>query len=573
MRRRIDHWRLLFFLGATLVLLSVIGYRVFTIAYVRHNWYSSAAKAHADQSHNVLARGTIYMADRDGELHITATNKKFPILAVNASQISEDNRETIREFLVEVGGLEPGEADTLLSIRDELSRPVGRYLTDEEASRVEDADISGLDVAYISDRFYPYESLAANVIGFFGYDPGGRHGQYGVEAYYERELSGVEESSQESSTSPRRWLAGLFGANDEDTSADVPISSDVVLTIDRRVQVYVEDVLAATLERFGSTTGSVIVQDVTSGAIIAMADSPSFDPNRYGEAPAEAFLNGPSQRSFEPGSSFKPFTMSIGLDEKVVTPDSTFTDSGPVHIAGHTIRNFTDVPFGTVTMTGVLEKSINTGVMYVQKLIGDDQFLDHLIDYGFGQKTGIDLPGEATGNIANLYSGRKINYLTASFGQGITVTPLQLAVGYSAIANGGKLMRPYVVDRVIRESTLVSETEPEIVGIPISKKTADQMRTMLVSVVDNGFDKARIARYDVAGKTGTAQIADPEGGYLEEEHIHSFTGFIPGTDPQYTIVVVLERPKGVTFAADSLSPVFKDIATFLINYYRIPPTR
>ena len=193
--------------------------------------------------------------------------------------------------------------------------------------------------------------------------------------------------------------------------------------------------------------------------------------------------------------------------------------------------------------------------------------------FGLGEKSGIDLPGEVPGDITNLYSGRKINFLTASFGQGIAVTPLQLINAYSAIANGGKLMKPYVVKKMIKEGGGQELTQPEIVAIPISEKTATKLKSMLVSVVDNGFDKARISGYDIAGKTGTAQIPDGKGGYLENEYIHDFLGFAPAFDPKFVILIKVDRPKGITFAADSLSPTFKEITQFLLNYYSIPPTR
>jgi cell division protein FtsI/penicillin-binding protein 2 len=224
-------------------------------------------------------------------------------------------------------------------------------------------------------------------------------------------------------------------------------------------------------------------------------------------------------------------------------------------------------------MTRVLEKSINTGVMWVAQKVGNETFLDYVIKMGFGQPTKIDLPGESSGAIGNLYTGRRINFMTASFGQGITVTPMQLITGYSAIANGGRLMRPYVVDAVRDVHGVVTRTQPQVIGTPFSAKTALLLRTMLTSVVDNGFDKARIARYDVAGKTGTAQIASPEGGYLEKEYNHSFVGFAPASDPKFVILIKMEKPKGITFAADSLSPSFRDMALFLLNYLNIPPTR
>jgi cell division protein FtsI/penicillin-binding protein 2 len=180
----------------------------------------------------------------------------------------------------------------------------------------------------------------------------------------------------------------------------------------------------------------------------------------------------------------------------------------------------------------------------------------------------------AGGDIGNLYSGRRINFLTASFGQGITVTPIQLITAYSAIANGGKLMRPSVVDLVVDDHGNETRHLPQLAGTPFSTKTATQLQHMLTSVVDKGFDKARIARYDVAGKTGTAQIADSaEGGYLEGEYNHSFVGFAPSYNARFVILIKIERPKGVTFAADSLSPVFRKMASFLLSYYNVPPTR
>ena len=224
-------------------------------------------------------------------------------------------------------------------------------------------------------------------------------------------------------------------------------------------------------------------------------------------------------------------------------------------------------------MAQVLEKSINTGAMFVQGLVGDDNFLNYTINMGFGQRTGIDLPGEVNGDITNLYSGRKINYLTASFGQGIAVTPVQLVNAFSAIANGGKLMKPYVVEKIIKEGGTEEIIKPEIISIPISEKTSAKLKTMLVGVVDNGFDKARIKGYDIAGKTGTAQIPDSKGGYDDKEFIHDFVGFAPAYEPKFVVLIKMDRPKGIQFAADSLSPTFREITQFLLNYYKIPPTR
>jgi cell division protein FtsI/penicillin-binding protein 2 len=318
---------------------------------------------------------------------------------------------------------------------------------------------------------------------------------------------------------------------------------------------------------------TIIVQEPNTGKILALANRPTFNPNNYYDFPTKNFLNVATQEMFEPGSSFKPITMAIGLDLVKINPDTTYTDTGVVNVSGYEIKNYDLQAHGLKTMTQVLEKSLNTGSMFVQEQIGNEAFLDYLINMGFGQVTGIDLPGESAGDITNLYSGRKINFLTASFGQGIAVTPIQLINAYSMIANGGKLMRPYIVEKIIKENGEEVVTKPEVITIPIGEKTSTKLKSMLVSVVDHGFDRATVKGYDVAGKTGTAQIAGPDGGYLEGEFIHDFLGFAPAYNPKFVILIKMEKPQGTTYAADSLSPFFKEITEYLLTYYKVPPTR
>jgi cell division protein FtsI/penicillin-binding protein 2 len=414
--------------------------------------------------------------------------------------------------------------------------------------------------------------LAADVIGFLGYGERGREGQYGIESSYEQDLTGRSGSALSPRWDVRAQVLKLIGRADSEADVTDDSPRDVYLTIDKNIQAYAQTVLDGVLKKYDAASGVLLVQEPKSGRILAMADSPSYDPNGYSSFPISSYLNA-ALLPFEPGSSMKPFTMAMGVDMGKVSPDTTFDDNSDVVVDGYNIKNFNEGHFGRVTMSKVLEKSINTGVMWVEALVGNTSFLDYIVNMGFGQQTGIELPGESSGNISNLYTGRRINFLTASFGQGITVTPLQLIAGYSAIANGGQLMRPYVVASVRNDRGVLVETKPEIVGTPFSAKTAATLRSMLTSVVDNGFDKARIPRYDVAGKTGTAQIASPDGGYIESQYNHSFVGFAPASDPKFVILIRMEKPQGITFAADSLSPSFKDMALFMLNYLNIPPTR
>ena len=576
---RNDNFRINLFLGFVLVVAGLTGYRLFVLSVINHSVYSRTAQAQNENIANVVARGNIYLANGGLDTILAATNKKFPLAYIVPSEVG--SKEGATKALSKILGIDQEEVRQKLNSESDNLKVITRRITNQQVDEIKNLKIKGVGVSYESDRFYPGGKMASNVIGFLGYGPeGNRAGQYGVEEYYDQDLFGKETS-----------LYGFFATNPlsivnfvsnfftkekkEKTSSDSQFDkpNDVVLTIDKNIQLFVEDKLKNIIEKWNAEKGVIIVQEPDSGKILAMVGWPNFNPNEYANFEPKYFLNGGVQEVYEPGSSFKPVTMASGLDLSKITPQTTYEDKGFVNIAGYTIHNFSNKVFGLQTMTQVLEKSINTGIMFVENLVGDDNFLDYIVNMGFGQKTGIDLPGEVSGDITNLYSGRKINYLTASFGQGIAVTPLQLINAYATIANGGKLMRPYVVDKIIKDGGEEVLTKPEIVSIPISEKTAVKLQSMLVGVVDNGFDKARITGYDVAGKTGTAQIPDGSGGYSENEFIHNFVGFAPAYNAQFTILIKMDKPKGIAFAADSLSPTFKEIASFLLNYYNIPPTR
>jgi cell division protein FtsI/penicillin-binding protein 2 len=574
-KRRIDQSRLYIFLAGVFLLFGLISWRLYDIAWRRHEWYAQTSQAQASGSSGVLLRGNIYLTDGTGQDFLAATNRKFPALALAPTRLDQGTVDQTVERLVQITGADAQTIGRVAKGGASGSRVVLHRLKDDQVAAIKQLGIPGVSITYETDRSYPAGMLGAHVLGFLGYGQSGRQGQYGIEGYYDQELSGHADTAAAHQWDILGQLKGFIGKADAaraDHTEDRP--KDVVLTIDRNIQSFVEEELDKVLKRYSAASGTVIVQEPRTGRILAMTGSPSFDPNSYSSYPVGSFMNTAVQTPFEPGSSFKPFTMAVGLDLGKIRPDTTFDDVNDIVVDGYTIKNFNGQHFGRVTMSQVLEKSINAGTMYVESLLTNDQFLNAVINDGFGQKTGIDLPGEASGDIGNLYTGRPINFMTASFGQGITVTPIQLVNAYSAIANGGKLMKPYVVASVRDDQGHEQKTQPEVVGTPFSAKTAATLRTMLTSVVDNGFDKARIPRYDVAGKTGTAQIADSvKGGYLEAQYNHTFLGFAPASDPRFVILIKMEKPHGITYAADSLSPVFKNIALFLLNYMNVPPTR
>lgn len=561
------------FIIIVFLLSGLVAYRLFNITFTRHDSLSETAKAQYEKpSASLSGRGEIYFGDYSTKNRkLAATNKE--LLFVYSNNESLDVKNGLSEKLAAILEIEPAAVAEKLSDKNRSYQLIKNEITSEQAAKIKSLKIQGLNIGSGTDRFYIFDNLASTVLGFVGFRGDKRAGQYGLEAYYDDVLRGgnPEFFGTKTYAGFSDFIKSFFGNKEK---PEVTGGSDLILTIDTNIQSMVEVKLDETLKKWSSDSGSVIVQDPNTGAILAMASRPNFNPNNYGEYKLQNFINSNVQEVYEPGSSFKPITMAAALNSGALTPEATYNDTGEVRIGGYTIRNFDSKAHNTQTMRQVLEKSLNTGVVFAQEKTGDDTFLNHVVSFGFGQKTGIDLTGEVIGNISNLFEGRRINFATASFGQGIAVTPIQLVNAYSAIANGGRLMKPHVVKKIIGNDGSGKEISPAIIDSPISEKTASILRSMLVDVVDKGFDKARIKGYDVAGKTGTAQIPSGSGGYLgNDEFIHNFVGFAPANSAKFTILIKMDKPKGIKFAADSLSPVFGDIARFLIRYYNIPPTR
>ena len=536
-----------------LILLSVTGlvfYRLFYLSYLKHDYFKEASEAqYQNQKENIVRRGNVYVQDlSSGEKKLVATQKSEPYIFVSANVV--ENTGLAAEKLSELLKISKEDALSFFNNKKDSFKVIEKNPSEEQLDFVKKLEVKGISIGYEEKRSYQKNDFLSHVLGFLGFEGDERIGQYGIESFYDKELSGRFEGQKQS----------------------LKDGSDIVLTIDENIQTFIQQELSYLMRKWSPTSGVIIVEEPQTGALLAMAGSPSFDPSNYGQSDLENFINKSVQEMFEPGSSFKPITMSAALDKKKVTPESTYFDAGEVDIAGYKIKNFNEKSFGQQTMNQVLEKSLNTGAIFVEEKLGDENFLNYVLNFGFGQTTGIDLAGESAGDISNLYSGRKINFVTASFGQGIAVTPIQLINAFAAIANGGKLLKPYVAKEVIRPNGEKLETKPELIGTPISERTSSQIKAMLVKVVENGFDKARVAGYEVAGKTGTAQIPSKSGGY-SEDFIHDIVGFAPAFDPKFVVLIKLEKPKGIKFASDSLSPSLGKITKFLLNYFQILPTR
>jgi cell division protein FtsI/penicillin-binding protein 2 len=458
-----------------------------------------------------------------------------------------------------------------LSKVDDPYEPVARNVTDEQLDLLKTLETEALDYVIEGARSYPEPGFGGQVLGFLGRQEDGQPvGLYGLEGYFDDFLSG-----QAGKLYSQTDVSGRFiGVGDRSLKPAID-GGDLLLTIDRTLQVEVCDILSRGVEKFKADSGTAVILEPSTGRVLAMCGAPDFYPQTYAEVEdASVYNNTAIFSAYEPGSIFKPITMAAALDVGAVTPESRFTDPGSVTIDEFTIRNAADKVFGNVSMIEVLEESINTGMVWVMRQMGRDNLKDYIHAFGFGEQTGIELKNEVAGTVASLEEKAEVYPATASFGQGITVTPLQIATAYAALANGGKLMRPYIVEEMRYPDGTVERTEPHEVRQVISPSSATTIGAMLVSVVEYGHGKkAGVPGYYIAGKTGTAQIAR-NGVYSATEFNGSFAGYGPVHDPKFSMIVKIENPKdGVIYAESTAAPVFGEIAAFLLEYYNIAPER
>jgi cell division protein FtsI (penicillin-binding protein 3) len=468
----------------------------------------------------------------------------------------------VASHLSPILGLSPGELVSLL----DPEKPyvlLKQRVSQEVAEAIDSLKFKGIYLKPRLRRKYPDGDLAAQLLGFVNLDC---DGGYGLEGYYDSLLKGI-------GTIPR---GEVYQRGEAVPCAfqQLVLPQDgihLVLTLDRNIQYLVEQELAKAVAKYQADSGTIIVMDPKTGAILAMASFPSYDPNRFYEVPMELYVNPAVSHQYEPGSVFKILTMAAGLDAGVITPDSTFYDSGAIEVGGIIIQNPDRRAHGLVTMTDILAYSLNVGIAYVSTSLGEETFYAYLKRFGCGDHTGIDLDGEVAGTLKEPGSRDwyKYDLGTNSFGQGVAVTPLQMITAVAAVANRGSLMQPYVVERIIDDQG-VFVTEPTVVRQVVSAQTAEQLTDMLVEAVERGAELATVPGYDIAGKTGTAQI--PVGDHYDPElTIASFVGYAPADDPQFIALVKIDKPRADPWGAEVAAPVFKTIAERLFVLLDVPP--
>ena len=539
--------------------------RLFYLQINRGDYYKAMAQGQQTSlSETEGERGEVSF--KGGEL--LAMTEKQPYLFLSPEEI--EDKEKAADMLSPIIDKSKSVLLEMMSKEGSFYEVVLETIAPDKASQVTDLGLEGVHIGYKTKRYYPQESTASQIIGFINENG---EGQYGLEGYYDEDLRG-KTVLEKRETNPYSFLLKM----DEKDSLD---GASLTLTIDYNIQFMAEKLLKAGVDKYDAEGGEIIVMDPNTGAIIAMAQEPDFNPNNYKNEKMDSFQNSCVQKLFEPGSIFKPVTMAAALNENVVTPDTVFNDKlGYKQFGTYKVYNYSNKVWGEVTMTKVLEGSINTGVMYAESMIGDKKFYDYLKAYGLFEDTGVDLFGEVSSSNKEIKKALdnkiEVNFGNASFGQGIAMTPLQMIRAFSAAINGGKLMKPYVVEKITRAG---EEKEIEPVTIReniVSQDTSVKLRQMLINVVEKGFGHlAKVSGYWIGGKTGTAQVPYTslrisKSGYSEHTW-QTFMGFAPALDPKFIVLVKLNNPTATKTSEYSAVPIFHDLAKYIIDYWQIPP--
>lgn len=554
---------------------AVLIVNLFFIQVVRGNYYSErASRQYIAPSGGYFDRGSIYFKQKDGQIVSAATVKKGYVLAINPEKLK--NPETAYEkisnaFGHSVSKLDKGDFLRRAAKKNDPYEEIVHKLNEEQANAIKKLKIAGVDVYSESWRFYPAGNLASRVLGFVGYKGNKLAGRYGIESYYEKVLSRENEKKKNINSFAEIFM-GIKGIISGDSQ-----EGDIVTTIEPSAQLFLENALERTHKKYKSNMAGGIIIEPSTGKIVAMSVKPNFNPNNYGEtSDFSLFLNPMVQNIYEMGSIMKPLTLSAALDQGAITPQTDYFDKGYRVFRGGRIENYDGRRRGRVDMQQVLDQSLNTGAVFAMQQLGKEKFKEYMLKYGFGEKTGIDLPDETKGMISNLNSGRDIEYATASFGQGIALTPIEMVAALSSIANGGKLMRPYIIDEIKTEEGIGKKIKPREIRRVLKKETAEEMNRMLVNVADDALmgGTVKLKHYTFAAKTGTAQIhKESGGGYYKNQYLHTFFGYFPGFNAKFLVFLFLVKPQGVPYASHSLTKPFMNIMKFMINYYDIQPDR
>jgi cell division protein FtsI/penicillin-binding protein 2 len=524
-----------------------------------------AAAYHDDTITLPAARGNIL--DRNGALLVTNT----PVFSIFASpdQISANERKDIARKLAPVLQLSEAEIQTRLASARQFVY-LARRVPASVAHQLDAMRLPGIGKVAETQRSYvdgvvAGTSLAANLLGFAN-DEG--QGNYGVEGYYDKALAG-----QPGFEATVRDLANRPIVLSDRQRREPVNGMTLQLSLDSTVQVVAERALADGVQKYQAESGSLIIMEPNTGRIVAWADVPSYNANQFATTPTAQFIDPIVSSLYEPGSVMKVVTLCGALDDHAITPDTRFNETGVAVVGGVAIHNWDNRAHGNVTMIQVLQNSLNVGAIKAQQMEGAAPFYQYMQKFGIGSPTGVDVASETAEPLRDLARWKPVELATASYGQGVDTTPIEMLAAVNVVATGGNLVWPHVVDQVIEDNGTRHPVQPRIIRQVVSAKTAQEMQQMMIGVVEHGSGFA--ARIDgfknrIAGKTGTASI--PENGkYLPDATIGSFVGFVPVDHPQFIMLVITRKPKVLFEGAYVAAPIWKAVASALITQWQIAP--
>lgn len=535
--------------------------RLISLQVIEGPAYARRAQAQRSREELIPARrGAIF--DRGGEP--LAISVDLQTLWTDPSQVKDPAGTAIR--LAPLIGHDRAEIEAKLlgSIPGDQFEYIARRLEPKVARKIERLDLPGLYFLDEPERLYPGKNLAGHVLGFV--DTDGK-GISGIESQFEEILEGEagEISFEQDPSGQTLWQADFRQTRAKPGRA-------IFLTLDKELQYFTQLTLSRAADEFGAESGTAVVMRPRTGEILAMANVPGFNPNDPGSSTSEAQRNRAVTDIYEPGSIYKLVTLAAALEEKAVTPRSRFNVPSTFYYADEDFHDSSAHATTSMTVSEIIKDSSNVGTIKMGLEVGGKRLLRYIREFGFGSRTGIDFPGEAPGIVPPYKTWTPPTIATLPIGQGLAVTPLQMAAAYSAIANGGRWMEPKLVAGTIREDGEVRPSSPSGSHRVVSRKTAAKVTRILTRVVDEGTGTAaQIPGYRIAGKTGTAQKADSAGGYLESEYVASFAGYAPADRPEIAVIVTLDGPS-LHYGGLTAAPTFRKIAEFALRHLNVSPT-
>jgi stage V sporulation protein D (sporulation-specific penicillin-binding protein) len=547
--------------------LCIIG-RLFSLQIVNQKSYKERAeRQYLTPASESFSRGNIYFTKKDGTTVAAATVASGFKLAINPIKIV-DTRKTY-EALNSIVPMDEADFNLRAKKKSDPYEEVAEHMDAKQAEAVTALGLPGVNVYRQKWRFYPGAEIASKAIGFVSYKDNDLIGRYGLESYYNDVLSRGQNSFYVN------FFAEIFANVQSTLFKNKSTTGDVVTTLEPTVQSQLESTIEDIQKRWGSEAVGGLIMDPKTGEILAMAHVPTFDLNQYGkETDVSIYANPFSQNVYEMGSIIKPLVMAAALDAKVLTPETTYFDQGFVKVQDRTFSNFDKKGRGRASMQDVLSQSLNTGMVFVQQKMGKELFKDYMLNrYRIGEKTGVDLPSEVNGIVGGLKTPNDVNYASSSFGQGIATAPINIVRAYASLANGGYLVTPHLAKTINQENGLTKVLEYKKSGAILSPETITTITKMLVTVVDKGYNRA-LPHYSVAAKTGTAQMAKPDGtGYYDDRNFHSLIGYFPATNPRFVLYLFNNYPKGASFSSQTLADPFFEMVQFMTSYYELTPDR